>query len=110
MPSMLDSIYMANEKAKLETDAQISDMKMQRNRFVRMMDAQISKANEEKDTRKNASDHLKIQQKEEKIREDFIKKMMSEGSGTVAVGQNMLGRMNVPAEEGAGEMPILGME
>jgi arginine deiminase len=109
MANLLDSVYFINEKAKIETDNQISDLKTQKNKFLRMMDAQIAQANDEKDNRRNASDHLKSQQKEEKIKEDFIKKMMSEGSGPVAIGQDLLGGMNIPAEENAGDMPILPM-
>lgn len=107
MPTLLDSLLVQSEKRKLDTDLQLAQVKNERSRFNRMYDAYQSRVNEAKDNGKLVSERLKYEKKVEKLKEDFIEKLMTEGSGQTAVGDQLVSSMNVPVEENAGSFPIL---
>jgi hypothetical protein len=107
MATLLDSILAMASKAEADVNVKLAEAKHEKSKFARLYEARISSLNAEKDDQRLLKEQTSSEKKNEKIREDFLKKLMSEGSGPVAVGGNLVDSLNVPVEEGAGDFPVL---
>lgn len=107
MPTLLDSLVTQNEKQKLDNNYKIAETKNEQSKFNRMYEARLNELNSHNEDRKLASEKLKYEQKTQKLKEDFIEKLMNEGSGPMAIGGDLVSQFNVPTEDGAAELPIL---
>ena len=107
MAMTLDSIIALATKADADASNEIAQTRHEKSRFNRMYEARLSELNSIKEDQRLLKEKVNSEKKMEKVREDFLKKMMSQGSGPMAVGSNLVDSLSVPAEEGAGDFPIM---